>query len=180
MAPLERLEHNTIALWTGILGTTLFFGLFAGALIRLAVHMRRNVTSPPVFRRCHVVIVLYSALDIPRFAVTLFKGVAVEYQSGLLPRIVYSMHLLSMWLQVVALTMIILMWAAVFTGATPLPPTHTTHTSIASTLHCCFVAHSCACGRLTVFSMLAWFQVAARVPRLLPFGRGASPVSSLR
>lgn len=106
-----------IAVWTGAVGTLLFAALFVAAAVRLRVHMRRRAGHTPVFRRCHAVIVVFAALDIPRYLVTLIREEPVEFQSGLLARVVYAAHLCSTWLQVVALTMIILMWATVFHGA---------------------------------------------------------------
>jgi len=110
-------ERNSIAVWTGALGTLLFTGLLVVASVRLFVHMQKRVGQTPVFRRCHVVIVLQALFDIPRFVAMLVEGVAIEFQPGMLARVVYSFHLISTWLQVVALTMIILMWSTVFTGA---------------------------------------------------------------
>ena len=111
------MSKAAIAVWTGAVGTLLFTALFIAAAVRLRVHMRPRAGHRPVYRRCHAVIVTFAALDVPRYLVTLIRAEPVEFQSGLLARIVYAGHLCSTWLQVVALTMIILMWSGVFHGA---------------------------------------------------------------
>lgn len=100
---------------TGVVGSTLFVLLFLLALMRLSVTIHGSGLRPlTAHKRFYALTVVFAALDVPAYLLTAYHDRALEMQDSRLARICYMMHLLSMWTQVVAVTVVIGLWSRVF------------------------------------------------------------------
>lgn len=117
---------------TGACGLTVFCLLFVLAAGRLASAGcgERGAGGLPrsAHRRFYLLVLAFSACDVPQYAATVIERRALEFQTSLWPRAWYSLHLVSMALQVVAITVVIRLWGSAFkrrapSGEQPAPTT---------------------------------------------------------